>query len=173
MFLWTSLVVQWLRFCVFHCGGHRFDPWSGKFRMPRPTNKQKRMFPVTWVSLPGSEKFRVSSVSAFDSVCSFTGALGAERGMEEERTQVSEKSSALALQLRGDRPRSSCRGDLCDCVVMSTGPPCRLAQLLKAPHCPEQWSHFEDFCQTFSLTDCGFIELIVRRAHCPSVVSLN
>ena len=113
------------------------------------------------------EVSRVSSVSAFDSVCSFTRALGAERGMEEERTQVSEKSSALALQLRGDRPRSSCRGDLCDCVVMRTGPTCRLAQLLKAPRCPEQWSHFEDFCQTFSLPGCAFIELIVRRARRP------
>ena len=42
MFLWTSLAVQWLRFCVFHCGAHGFDPWLGKFRMPRPTNKQTK-----------------------------------------------------------------------------------------------------------------------------------
>lgn len=42
MFLWTSPVVQWLRFCVFHCGGHGFDPWLGKFRMPRRTNKQTK-----------------------------------------------------------------------------------------------------------------------------------
>ena len=69
MFLWTSLVVQWLRFCVFHRGGHGFDPWSGKFRMPRPTNKQKRMFPVTWMSLPGSEKFPESHQSLHLILC--------------------------------------------------------------------------------------------------------
>ena len=29
----TSLVIQWLKIPRFHCRGHRFDPWSGKFHM--------------------------------------------------------------------------------------------------------------------------------------------
>ena len=37
----TSLVVQWLRLC-FHCKGHGFYPWSGKFCRPAGMVKKKR-----------------------------------------------------------------------------------------------------------------------------------
>ena len=54
---WTSLVVQWLRLCLSTAGGHRFDPWLGKFLMPcgaakKKKKKYKRVNPPAPISNP-------------------------------------------------------------------------------------------------------------------------
>lgn len=120
------------------------------------------------------EVSRVSSVSAFDSVCPFTGALGEERGIEEERTRVTEKSSALALQLRGDGLGPA--APVTPVTVWSR-------VLAPLPAWPSCWKPLaaqssglilKIFAKLFHwLIDCGFIELIVRRAHCPGCLGLQ
>ena len=35
-------MVQWLRLHGFHCRGHGFDPWSGKFHMTQGVARKKK-----------------------------------------------------------------------------------------------------------------------------------
>lgn len=117
---------------------------------------------------PGSKKVpEVHQFLHFVRLSSFTSPLGAVGGTEE-RTWVSGKVGCPhPLEWRETGLGPAALVTSVTVQVMSVGPAPCLTQLLKAPHCPEQGSHFEDFCQIFWSIDCCFTGLMFKRTYRP------